>query len=960
MTSRAGLVCGIGLVGSLLALQGHQLRAQATRPQTFKSGVDVIAVDVNVVDRNGQPVKGLTPEQFEVTVDGRPRRVLSADFLNYETTETAQTAPPSAAARALRVESSYSSNEQERAPAGPPGRVVVLAVDQLSFSPGSGRAAIESARKFLDRLQPSDRAGLVAFPSPGPVVAPTVDHQVVREALARVLGMADTTQPMSPYISMAEAVEMDRGDAAVRQQVIDRECASLHVASEPGQYSGLESCIRRIETAFPQMVSQLETQARRSVNGLQSTINTLGRIDGPKTLVVVSAGLVPAGSPHLDVRAEIQAVASTAASTNTRIYVLHVAASVLEAFSAERRAAPQTAFQDATLLAAGLQLLAGMSAGTLFTVAAGADSAFDRVARESSASYILGLGAEPADRDAKSHKIQVRVRIPNTTVRSRTEFVIPAAAPAPATPAEALAAALKPGRLEMDLPMRMTAHTLRDPASGQMRVLVSANIGRGVTGPADVRVGYTIIDQAGREVGGAVDGMRLQPRGSGPDASWSYLNSVVLRPGIYMIRLAAVDGDGRTGSVEHRLETRLSPGEGVALSDLVFFDPFRSTKHGWATLVDGLIVGPGMEVYVETYPVRGRGVSSVAFDIADEPDGPPVLGARAKPVSNDGGRRWTASADIDVKLLPPGDYVAVATVFDNDKKLGRVSRPFRLEAPAAAAAGEPRAAFSVAESGGLVRTFSRQDALTPDALQYFLNRLQEADGENPGSALATASASLRGGKFDEAMAALADSGSDRLSVPFLKGLALFGKGQLEPAAALFRDALRLASDFLPAAFYLGACYAAGGRDREAAGAWQTSLISESEARIVYDVLADALLRLGDGTQAESILREAIERWPGDDGFLPRLAAAQIMQQRRSEALDTLDPYLDRHAADAAALFLAMRILYDAHAAGGTAKSAAEDAARAARYAAAYKAAGGPRLALVERWAAFVRLPRAGR
>jgi len=392
----------------------------------------------------------------------------------------------------------------------------------------------------------------------------------------------------------------------------------------------------------------------------------------------------------------------------------------------------------------------------------------------------------------------------------------------------------------------------------------------------------------------------------------------------------------------------------------LILDALRPASQPAATAVDGHITGPTLELYHETYPVRGRTVSSVAFDIADRPDGPPVVGVHAKPVSLEGGRRWTASADVDVRLLPPGDYVVVATVFDGDKRMGRVSRAFRLDLPTPSAlAGGPRAAFSVADSGGLVRAFGRQDALTPDALQFFLTRLQKAD-EAPSEQLSAAAASVRGGRFDEAIAALAGAGSDRLSVPFLKGLALYGKGELGPAAEQFREALRVDSEFLPAAFYLGACYAAGGRDREAAGAWQTSLVTESEARIVFDVLADALLRLGDGTQAEAILREAIGRWPDDDSFVPRLSAAEAMRQRRGEALDTLEPYLERHPDDANSWFLAMRILYDAHAAGTVVKDQNEDGARAVRYTEAYKAAGGPRLALVERWAVFVQKGRAGR
>ena len=94
-----------------------------------------------------------------------------------------------------------------------------------------------------------------------------------------------------------------------------------------------------------------------------------------------------------------------------------------------------------------------------------------------------------------------------------------------------------------------------------------------------------------------------------------------------------------------------------------------------------------------------------------------------------------------------------------------------------------------------------------------------------------------------------------------------GKGELEPAASQFREALRIADDFLPAAFYLGACYAAGGRDSEAVGAWQIALITETDARIVYEVLVDALLRLGEARQAVEILTEARSRWP-DDSAIP--------------------------------------------------------------------------------------------
>jgi tetratricopeptide (TPR) repeat protein len=204
-----------------------------------------------------------------------------------------------------------------------------------------------------------------------------------------------------------------------------------------------------------------------------------------------------------------------------------------------------------------------------------------------------------------------------------------------------------------------------------------------------------------------------------------------------------------------------------------------------------------------------------------------------------------------------------------------------------------------------------------------------------------------------AMASLVPTDPKLLSTTFLKGLALFGKGELELAAAQFRAALATAPDFLPAAFYLGACYAAGRRDREAVGAWQTALITESDARIIYDVLGDALLRLQDGDESANLLREARDKWADDDRFVPRLAASEALRRNPQEAVSLLDGYIARHPSDAEALLLALRLLYEAKSAGGRISTAADDIASARRYADLYKAAAGPNQALVDRWVGYV-------
>src|SRR4030095_6559688 len=77
---------------------------------------------------------------------------------------------------------------------------------------------------------------------------------------------------------------------------------------------------------------------------------------------------------------------------------------------------------------------------------------------------------------------------------------------------------------------------------------------------------------------------------------------------------------------------------------------------------------------------------------------------------------------------------------------------------------------------------------------------------------------------------------------FLRGLTLLKDNKLEHAANAFRSAMRASPDFYPAMVYLGACYAAGGNDKEAAGAWRTALIKEGDALALHLLLADALLR----------------------------------------------------------------------------------------------------------------------
>ena len=173
------------------------------------------------------------------------------------------------------------------------------------------------------------------------------------------------------------------------------------------------------------------------------------------------------------------------------------------------------------------------------------------------------------------------------------------------------------------------------------------------------------------------------------------------------------------------------------------------------------------------------------------------------------------------------------------------------------------------------------------------------------------------------------------------------RADLERAAQRFREALRADADFLPAAVFLGACYALGGRDLDAAGAWQTALIGIDDDPRLFALIVDARLRAGDAAGAEDVAAEAEKRWPADAGLRQRRAVLELARGRVAEALTALDA-LEQPSTDL--LFAALRILHGARAAGLTVEDPARDRARFERYATRYRELGGPDQALVSGWA----------
>jgi VWFA-related protein len=173
-----GVLLGVVSVGPLgIPGLAQTSPAQSAQP-TFRSTLDLLTLDTSVRDKSGLPVPDLQASDFTVTIDGRPRRVVSSVFFQADAT------PGGRLTGGATPTPQHVSNE-----GSVPGRVVLFVVDTGSIRGGQERALLNTASRMLDGLSAADAVGLAELPV-GSAIEATRNHSAVAEALQRIWGRA--------------------------------------------------------------------------------------------------------------------------------------------------------------------------------------------------------------------------------------------------------------------------------------------------------------------------------------------------------------------------------------------------------------------------------------------------------------------------------------------------------------------------------------------------------------------------------------------------------------------------------------------------------------------------------------------------------------------------------------------------------------------------------------------------
>jgi VWFA-related protein len=365
-----------------LAIAGFAGASIAPQAPPDRAGGALVAIDVSVVDQTGRPVGGLEAGSFTITVDGRPRRLASVQFIS-----------------------------QEQGRGG--GRAVLVVVDQGNIGPASSRIVPETVQRLLSRLGPADRAALAVIPG-GMAVDFTRQHAVVREAVGKTFG-ATVPPGRSRRVGITEALAIGRNAPGLLQQIVTRDCGA------PGSDS-TAPCAREIVEEAGNLVRAAHSTAEASLKTLRALIGPLASIEGPKTVILVSEGLV------VDRQGDMLSwVSEETARAHASVYGIRLIPPVFDASDRWQRYSAELG-QDAA--ARGMDMLVGRARGASFAVATRGERVFDRLALEMSGYYLLGFQPEGDDRNGRAHAIAVQVSRPGLFVRARRQFVAP---PAPAT-----------------------------------------------------------------------------------------------------------------------------------------------------------------------------------------------------------------------------------------------------------------------------------------------------------------------------------------------------------------------------------------------------------------------------------------------------------------------------------------------------------------------------------------------
>jgi len=457
-----------------------------TLPPQFRAGVDLVQIDVSVLDRDRQPVHGLTAKDFTLVVDGQPRDVVACSEVNV---------PDAAegAAWTRHVAPDVRTNTAEG------GRLFAFLIDDLSAPIGlSAKTYAMAVRgivgRMIDALGPTDMAAMI-FPG-GQKYAQdfTNNHELLRAAIAR----------FDPKTESLNGLLMSR-----RRSIGTTDSLMTYLADLPARRKSLIYVTPQLERV-------------PAPGAISSRIQT----------------------PRLEDALFLQYVESAfdqAMRAKVTIYIVNPMRSAFPDPSTSASRLPRPVTEPSPMFNAPSKTLPAETGGFLIGRPDEIKSGIEQIFRETGSYYLIGF-LNPTPGKTGRHSIGVQVNGDDRFVRARTGY-FDLKPPKPSKPGSVLVDALAGILPRPNLPLRITAAPFAISGSSDANVAVVLGMREPVLPgrpPGKIDVQVRAFTTRGKGRGITEHHLDLDfAAANGESASLDVLSKLRLKPGAYELRVSA-------------------------------------------------------------------------------------------------------------------------------------------------------------------------------------------------------------------------------------------------------------------------------------------------------------------------------------------------------------------------------------------------------------------------------------
>ena len=423
------------------------------------------------------------------------------------------------------------------------------------------------------------------------------------------------------------------------------------VRTEATTAAEVRQALARVNGVAPPNASEDEQslRTRQTLESMRSLFSSLAASELPSTVIFFSSGLSAntravgkLGTSGGDLStAHFQNVGAAAAAARAHVFITQADLSVRQRSD-------------------GLDNLAGVVGSQVTVLSAAGDNPLQRIAVETSSSYLATFDAEPSERNGQANRLEIKVTRPDVATRAPASLAI-ARAEMPARKAVTPRDMLRESTVYRDLPLRVAGFASRD-AGDKLKLVV---VGEPLDPAAKLTAAAVgVYDAKGRLIAQST----AQPEML---ASMPLMLAVVTPPGTYRIRLAASDAGNRSGTADYEMPVELVQAGALKLSTILL----GTSDGGFKPLLEFR----NEPVAVATFEFYGKPSGGLAarLELASSVDGPALQQAKAGGAATKDPDRFIITGTFDIASLAPGDYAVRAIVGTPESGTGRLIRTLR-------------------------------------------------------------------------------------------------------------------------------------------------------------------------------------------------------------------------------------------------------------------------------------------